>query len=383
MTLLSEALFWVTILLVLSTYFLYPLLLWAAGILFRRHTRRGDDRPAVSVIIAAFNEGKDIAQKLENTLELEYPAEKLEILVGSDGSTDETVAIAERFAHRGVQVVDFRQNRGKTSVQNDLVERSSGEILVFTDAASFLGRDALIKLVRNFSDQRVGCVAGKMRFVGTEANLTTRSQGLYWRYEVWIRDLESRLGSLIGVDGPLYALRRDCYVPLKPYIISDLVTPLLVREMGKRVILEEEAVVDEEPTQASGQESTTRRRITLRGLVGIFSHRSLLNPLAHPWLTFQLVFHKLVRWFVGLLLAVNVAGCILPAFTGNRFFMLMLTGHVAFYLLGLLGWAGSRVGVRARVLSVPYYFCLVNIAASRGIIDFFMGKQAVSWKPVR
>lgn len=383
MFLFAAVLFSVTILLVLSTYFFYPLLLWAAGSLFPRRSDRGEGLPTVSLLIAAYNEGKDIARKLDNALELDYPADKLDILVGSDGSSDETAAIAGRFSGRGVKVVDFPQNRGKTAVQNDLVERSTGEVLVFTDAASFLGRDALIKLVRNFSDQRVGCVAGKMRFVGTGANLTTRSQGLYWRYEVWIRELESRLGSLIGVDGPLYAVRRDCYIPLEPHVISDLVTPLLVREKGKRVILEEEALVDEEPTRESAQESNTRRRITLRGLVGIFSHRSLLNPLAHPWLTAQLVLHKIVRWFVGILLALNLAACAALALAGHRFFVAMLAGHLGFYLLGLLGWAASRTGLQARLLSVPYYFCLVNIAATRGIIDFLRGRQAVSWKPVR
>jgi cellulose synthase/poly-beta-1,6-N-acetylglucosamine synthase-like glycosyltransferase len=374
-------LFLASILLILSTYAFYPLLLLAGSRFFSCRTEKKDVQPTVSVIIAACNEGKDIARKLENTLELEYPPRSLEILVGSDGSTDRTAEIAREFEPRGVRVFDFPENRGKTAVQNDLVAAAGGEILVFTDAASFLNQASIIKLVRNFSDQRVGCVAGKMRFVGTAGNMTTRSQGLYWRYEVGIRELESRLGSLIGVDGPLYAVRRECYVPLHPRIISDLVTPLLVREMGRRVVLEEEAVVDEEPTRGPGQESATRRRITLRGLVGLAAHGSLLNPLRHFWLTFQLVFHKLLRWFVGLLLLLNLLAC--AALCGQRFFMLMLAGHAVFYLLGGLGWAAAKAGVQAKALSVPYYFCLVNIAATRGIVDFLLRKEAVSWKPVR
>jgi len=373
--------FLATIVLVLSTYALYPLLLFLLSSLFPRRTRRGEELPTVSVIIAAYNEEKDIGRKIKNTLALEYPEDRREILVGSDGSSDRTGEIARDSEDRGVQVFDFTENRGKTAVQNDLVRHSSGELLIFTDAASFLNQGSLLKLARNFSDQRVGCAAGKMRFVGTDANLTTRSQGLYWRYEVWIRDLESRLGSMIGVDGPLYAVRRDCFVPLDPHIISDLVTPLLVREMGKRVVLEEDAEVDEEPTRKPAQESSTRRRITLRGLVGLFEHRSLLNPFRHPWLTFQLVFHKVIRWCVGPLLLLNLAACI--GLAGNSFFQLMLAGHLGFYLLGILGWGAAKFGMRSKLLSVPYYFCLVNIAATRGIIDFILRKQAVSWKPVR
>lgn len=373
--------FALTISLCISTFALYPLVIWLFGRLMTFEPRSSDTLPSVSIIIPAFNEGKDIAKKLENTLALDYPGEKLEILVGSDGSTDQTEEFVRQFEERGVRLFAFQENRGKTAVQNDLVAQSRGEILVFTDAASFLNRTSVLKLVRSFADQRIGCVAGKMRFIGTDANLTTRSQGLYWKYEVWIRELESRLGSLIGVDGPLYAVRRDCYIPLEPHIISDLVTPLLVREMGKKVVLEEEAIVDEEPTGKPGQEFSTRRRITLRGLVGLSGHRSLLNPFQHLWLTFQLVFHKLIRWFVGPLLLLNFVTCL--ALSGHRFFLVMIAGHLVFYLLGGLGWVAARLGVRARVLSVPYYFCLVNIAATRGILDFVMRKRVVAWKPVR
>ena len=201
--------FILTISLCISTFALYPLVIWIFGRLTSFRPRSNDVFPSVSIIIPAFNEGKDIARKLENTLALDYPGEKLEILVGSDGSTDQTEEFVRQFEERGVRLFAFQKNRGKTAVQNDLVAQSRGEILVFTDAASFLNRTSILKLVRSFADQRIGCVAGKMRFVGTDSNLTTRSQGLYWRYEVWIRELESRLGSLIGVDGPLYAVRRE------------------------------------------------------------------------------------------------------------------------------------------------------------------------------
>ncbi len=272
-------------------------------------------------------------------------------------------------------------NRGKTAVQNDLVQLSEAEILLFTDAASFLPTNALRKIVRNFADDRVGCVAGRMRFVDTDTNLTTESQGLYWRYEVKIRELESCIGHLIGVDGPLYAVRRQNYIPLECNMISDLITPLLVLEQGKKVILEPDAVVKVEPTEHTGHEFNTRRRITLRGLTGIFYHSRLLNPFKHPALSFQIFFHKMLRWFVGPLVAINFLACLV--LSELWFFKLFLLLYALFIVASLLGWFLEKHEIKVRALTIPYYFSLVNFAAAIGILDFLRNKQAISWKPVR
>jgi cellulose synthase/poly-beta-1,6-N-acetylglucosamine synthase-like glycosyltransferase len=343
--------------------------------------QKADMAPSVSIIISAYNEEKNIERKLKNTLALAYPTDKIEVLIGSDGSTDDTVGVANKFANQTVLIFDFHENRGKTAVQDDLVNSSKGDILIFTDAASFLPKYALKKLVRNFADDRVGCVAGRLRFVDTDANLTTESQGLYWRYEIKIRKLESRIGSLIGVDGPLYAVKRQYYIPLENNMISDLMTPLLVLEQGKKVILEPDAIVDETPTIHPGQEFTTRRRITLRGLVGIFSHMRLLNPLKHPILAFQIFFHKVLRWFIGPLVIINFLACL--ALSGLWFFKLFLLMYTVFILTALFGWVLDKFDKKVNVFTVPYYFSLVNFAATMGIFDFFRNKQAVSWKPVR
>lgn len=372
----------VTFVLCLGSYFLYPLGIFLFGKIAHFSVQQSDILPPVSVIISAYNEGRDIEKKLDNTLALDYPREKVEILVGSDGSTDDTAKVIEKYPEPGIRFFKFQENRGKTSVQNDLVEKASHDILIFTDAASFLPKDALQKMVRNFADKRVGCVAGKMRFIDVDKNITTQSQGLYWRYEVKVRDLESSLGSLVGVDGPLYAVRKECYVPLAPNIISDLMTPLLVLGKGKKVILEPEAFVDEEPKEKSGQEFDTRRRITLRGMVGIFSHSELLNPVRHPLLSVQILFHKVIRWAVGLLVFINVLSCLGLALY-SQVFQWILVGYGVFFISAILGGLAAGRGIKVKALSVPYYFCLVNMAASLGIIDFFRGKQAITWKTVR
>lgn len=370
-----------TIFLCLSSYAFYPIVIWAIGRITPLKFRRADINPHISIIIPAYNEEKNIERKILNTLSLEYPKDKVEILVGSDGSNDESATLVKKFANRGVQLLEFKANRGKTAVQNNLVSRSKGEILIFTDAASFLQRDAIKEIVKSFVDERVGCVAGRMRFVNTDSSLTTQSQSLYWRYELKIRELESNLGSLIGVDGPLYAVRRDSYVPLENNIISDLLTPLLVLEHGKKVVLEPNAIVDENPTLKTGEEFATRRRITLRGLVGLSAYIELLNPFKRPMLAFQIFFHKILRWFVGPLVILNVLACCV--LSGHWLFKCILVVYILFFLAAGLGWGADKLEIKAKTFTIPYYFSLVNFAATMGIIDFLRKKQAIAWKPVR
>jgi cellulose synthase/poly-beta-1,6-N-acetylglucosamine synthase-like glycosyltransferase len=220
-----------------------------------------------------------------------------------------------------------------------------------------------------------------MYFIDTNSNITTQSQGFYWRYESRIRGLESDIGRLIGVDGPLYAVRRDCYVPLERNIISDLITPLLVLARGKKVVLEPQAFVYEDPTQESEQELTTRRRITLRGLASLFVHAELLNPLRSPSLAIQIFFHKMLRWFVGPLALLNGLACVF--LSSNRVFATILVFYCVFALAAAGGWIFDHFGMRNRLFIVPYYFTLVNLAATLGIIDFFRKKQSISWPPTR
>jgi len=371
-----------TILLCCFSYFLYPLIIFIYGFFFKLVVEKGDIKNKISIIISAYNEEINIEKKILNTLDLDYPKGQIEILIGSDGSTDNTGDIANKYIDLGVKFFHFNINRGKTAVQNDLVKNSTGEILVFTDAASYLPQNALKCLLSNFADERIGCVAGKMQFVDTDINLTTQSQGLYWRYEVAIREMESNLGSLIGVDGPLYAVRRKNYIELEHNIISDLITPLLVLEQGKKVILEPEAIVKEDPTIKTGDEFRTRRRITLRGLIGVFSHKNILNPFKHPVLSIQIVLHKLLRWFVGPLVLLNGLASIILAFK-YMFFKVYMMVYLLFFILAGLGWLTEKLNIKIRILAIPYYFTLVNLAATMGIVDFFKKKQAVSWTPVR
>jgi cellulose synthase/poly-beta-1,6-N-acetylglucosamine synthase-like glycosyltransferase len=373
--------FFATLFLCFTTYVLYPVCIWIVGKVFPFTPHRKEITPTVSIIIPAYNEAMHIREKVENTMALDYPEEKVEILVGSDGSDDGMGDLMKGYLEGKVHFVEFKTNRGKTTVQNDLVELSKGEILIFTDAASFLSQDAVRKIIRNFADERVGCVAGSMRFDGNARTLTTESQQLYWRYESKIRHLESRIGSLIGVDGPLYAVRRSSFVPLEHYAISDFIMPLKILEQGKKVVLEPEAVVEESPTLRGRHEFATRRRITLRGLVGLAMYKDLLSPFRGPWLCLQIIAHKVLRWFVGPLVILNAGAALF--LSDIWFFKAVVAGYLCLLLGAILGLGMERLHMHPRVLIVPYYFALVNLAGTMGIVDFFRKKQAVTWKPVR
>lgn len=379
------SLFWITAFLIIFTYVIYPLILFILNRFIPSKVKKEPIEPRISVIISAYNEEKHLLKKLENTLSLDYPKHKLEIIVGSDGSIDRTAQIAQSFAAREkhVRILSFNVNRGKTSVQNDCVRDASGDILVFTDAASFMPADVLKKLIRNFADPRVGCVAGRMVYIDTDRNINTESQGFYWKYEMKIREWESGIGRMIGVDGPLYAMRKKNYVELKPQIISDFISPLLVLKAGNRVILEQEAIIKEEPTVKSEHEIKTRRRITQRSLSGIKSHMSLLNIFKSPVLALQIVFHKVIRWFVGPLLILNLLATICLASKNIYFFQFISALYIMLFAFGLVGYVLNRSNIKIRYFSIPYYFLLVNYAATLGIMDFIFNRQAVTWEPVR
>lgn len=360
-------------------YILYPLIITLVSRILDRKYLRKNIRPPISIIISAYNEEKHISRKIENTLALDYPEDCLEIIVGSDGSTDKTVEIVRSYQNRGVKLLAFSENRGKTMVQNDCVRQARHEIIVFMDASSLCETDALRNLVAPFEDSRVGCVAGKLVYVQSQNNLTTESQGIYWKYEQLLKRAESRLGSLVGVDGPLYAIRKQLYVNLDSDIISDLITPLLIIRDGHAVVYEARASTYEEATTSPKDELRTRRRIVTRGLLGLFRYPELFSLTQRPLLAFQIVSHKILRWFAGLYFILMMFSSLLLIY--RPFYLLVCVGLLVFIILAFQGLK-TQENPR-KIFAVPYYFVLVNWAALLGVIDYFRGKRVISWNPLR
>ncbi|HHJ34396.1 MAG TPA: glycosyltransferase family 2 protein, partial [Gammaproteobacteria bacterium] len=283
---MMEKLFWFNLVLVLYIYLGYPALINLLA-LFKTSASKDDVRgetdglPSVSILIAAYNEEKDIKATIINKTELDYPGDRLEILVVSDESTDATDAIVKELAEESdISIRLFRQKprRGKTSGLNMIVPEAKGEIIVFSDANSIYHKDALNRLVANFYDAEVGYVTGKMVYTNPDGSLVGDGCSSYMKYENWMRSKETILGSVVGVDGGIDAMRRGLYEPLRADQLPDFVQPLKVVEKGFRVVYEPEAILKEDALSNAASEYTMRVRVTLRALWALKDMRFLFNP---------------------------------------------------------------------------------------------------------
>jgi len=368
----------VCIVIVGYVYVGYPLLL-ACGLLGRRKpVYRSTTYPSVSVIIPAHNEQDVIGEKIENIRALSYPQDRVEILVGSDGSRDGTAAIVRKYA--GVTLYERPSQSGKSSIQNALVKRSSGEILLFTDADCFAGTDALAQLVENFADRRVGLVTARPSYFNADENEVTQNEGIYLRYESWLQRQESGRGLLAMASGSFFAVRRSLWQPLQGNVGDDFVIPLQVALQGFRVVVDARAAVRTDLAQNRlSSILAMRRRIISKDLLGLMRNAAVLNPLRTGPVAISLWSHKLLRWLVPyFLLGAFVANLFL---LGSRFFFVTLALQLAFYGMAILGVTAPE-HVKSR-WSIPASFCVVNFAALLATIQCLSGRTSGQWKPAR
>lgn len=359
----------------------YPFLAILLGNLVRRRIDCGSETPAVTMIITAYNEEKHIGEKIRNVLALDYPRDLLDIVVASDASDDATDDIVRSHASSNVQLLRIEGRLGKTACQNAAAAEASGDILVFTDATTVLDPRALKAMVRNFHDPRVGCVAGLLVYVSRQDDATGRGGRSYWGYESMLRIAESRLGSLIGVSGQLYAVRKEVYRPIAPDLISDFVIAMVVREQGLRTVLEPEAMCFEETLDLADRELSMRVRVILRSLYAIATKRRLLNPLRYGAFAWQLWSHKLLRYLAPVfLLTALVANIVLAA--QGEYVVLLLVQLVAL-AAGAVGFLQLRILRRSRLLTQPYYFLLTIVASAISLVRFAKGEKVVTWTPLR
>jgi glycosyltransferase involved in cell wall biosynthesis len=381
-----EILFWSLVGLILWTYAGYPLLLAILAPLSRRRLAVAPIEPTISVIISAYNEEKAIGQKLENTLAMDYPPGKLQVIVASDCSTDRTHEIVGQFADRGVELVVLPHRGGKTAAQNAAVERARGEVLVFTDATTTFGPDTLRELVKGFADPRVGCVDAAHESISTRGTVVGRGGRTYRAYEGRIKELEARVHSLIGVTGCLYAVRASLYEPLDTDLISDFVIAGHVVSKGCIAVTSDRIVTRETTHEDASKEFEMRVRVIVRSINGLVREARMLNPFRYGFFSFQLLSHKVLRYLVPeLLLATFVVSLALALSGGPRayFYACMVAGQLAVYFAALLGWLSLRLNVRAPLLHIPFYFVIANLAALWGLLQYLRGERKVTWTTVR
>jgi len=376
--------FWIAVLLLDYIYFGYPFLLYLLSF-FRRSQIRTDEtyQPTVSLIIAAYNEEAVIADKIENSLRLDYPKDKFEIIVFSDASSDRTDEIVKRYAEQGVKLLRIEGRKGKTYCQNEAAKIARGEILVFSDANSMYEPDAIRKLVRHFADERVGCVSGELRYRSDKGGV--EGERAYWKYDQIIKRLESKASSLVTANGAIYAVRRNLYEPLQADVISDFAEPLTIVQKGYRVIYEPEAVAWETTAKDPKKEFRRRLRIVTRSVHSLLRDRSLLNllnPLRYGVFSIQLWSHKVLRWLSGLFLLLIFALNI-PLLGQGTVYIITMAGQGAFYLLAFWGFISEAVLNRRapKLPHIAYYFCLSCYAMLKGVYNGLRGRTIVTWQP--
>lgn len=379
---IGQAVFWTCVTLLTYVYVGYPLLVFFASRLFPRQVGSAEIQPKVTVLITAFNEEAAIRQKLENTLAIDYPAEKLEILVASDGSTDGTDEIVREFATRGVRLFRQEGRVGKTTTQNNAVQQATGEIVLFSDATTVYGKDVLSHVLPPFADETVGCVAGRLVYLDNESTNVGKGAQNYWSYETFLKNAESRACSLIGASGCLYAVRRAAYEPMYAEACSDFLICTILYRKNLRSVFASDAVCYEYTNRNAADELRMRVRVISQTFTDLWRNRDMLNPFRSGFYSVELVSHKLLRYAIPLVLAMLFIANILLA-AASPFYLAALVMQVSFYVLSFTGWLVERSGRSSGFLAMPLYFTLANFASAIGFYKFLRGERYARWEPIR
>jgi cellulose synthase/poly-beta-1,6-N-acetylglucosamine synthase-like glycosyltransferase len=366
---------------IIYPYAVYPAALKILGSVFRRDIPRRDGTPVITVIISAFNEEKVIGEKIENTLKLDYPVEHLEIIVVSDNSTDKTNEIVKRYEKQGVLLLAQPVRKGKTAGLNEAVKNARGDILFFTDADSLYKTDALKIAAGVFSgNPKVGLLTGSTDYLAERDGKMVATTGMYTRLERFIKRQESLLGSCVGADGAIFAMRRALYSSLQHDDINDLVLPLNVVRQGWRVVFHENLVCTEAPAADESGEFNRQVRITNRTLRALFRNADLMNILQYPLFSLELISHKLIRLTVPLfmlfLLPLNIL-----LLTKGGIYSFMLLAQMVVYGFCLVRFRKERAGKRSTLLTFLYHFVIINLSMLIGWMKYLSGQKNVTWDP--
>ena len=374
-----QVVFWLCACVIAYVYAGYPVMVRLLARFVGRGVVRAPIRPRVTVVIAAYNEARGIRAKLVNVSSLDYSPELVDVIVASDASSDGTDEIVTAFDPSRVRLIRVEGRQGKTACQNIAMQGATGEIVVFTDATTRIAAQALNALTANFADPAVGCVAGSLVYETASRNPTGEGGAAYWSYELNLRRAESALGSLVGVSGCLYAVRRSAYRPIAPELISDFVIALHLHEQGLRTVLEPAAVCFEETLAHAGQELSMRVRVAVRSINALVAERRLLNPLRYGRFAWQLWSHKVLRyasplfWFAALGTSLALAA--------NPLYVTLFALQIVLIAAGIAGFLLQAR--RPGLLTKPYYFLLTNVASLLAILRYLKGERIVAWKPIR
>lgn len=380
---------WLSLVALVYVYAGYPLLARLLGNRRRRTWPPVADAklPTVTVLIAAYNEAKHIVETVTNKLEADYPADKLDVIVISDASDDGTDDLVRGVIadHPGrVRMIRQEPRAGKTSGLNLAVPEATGDVLVFSDANSLYGTDTVRHLVAPLNDPEVGYVTGRMVYRAPDGSLTGEGCSAYMRYENKLRGWESGMGSIVGVDGGVDAMRRAIYRPMRADQLPDFVQPLTVREQGYRVVYAEQALLYEDALAAADDEFRMRVRVSLRALHALKDKAALLNPFRFGLFAWQLFSHKVLRYLAFLfMLTAGIANLALVGMdSASGFWSLLLVVQILFYTAAQFGnLMNSQGQTPPHLVGMIYYLCVLNLAGALAFVQFLQGRKQVTWKP--
>lgn len=380
------ALFWVCLFIIFYAFVGYGIFLFVL-LLLKRLVYKPEstlysftELPSVTLIIAAYNEGSIIRKKIENTLLLSYPLNKLNYIVVTDGSTDNSAVIVAEYPQI---ILLHREGRtGKINAVHRAMQQVNSEIVIFTDANTFLNQDALINISRHYKNQLVGAVAGEKRVWIDEKSDATAGEGIYWKYESKLKKWDSDLNSVVGAAGELFSIRTSLYEPVeKDTLLDDFIISMRIAAKGFKIVYEPEAFAMETSSENIKEELKRKVRIAAGGIQSILRLKELLNVFRYPILSFQYISHRVLRWTVIPFLIIFVFALnILIIIRGSSvLYLIFFSVQIIFYMAAALGWLLEKRQLRNKFLFIPYYFVLMNYAVLAGIKRFYTGAQQVTW----
>ncbi len=372
---MAQIIFWLSIIFIFYAYAGYPLMLLAIATVRTKNVKKGNITPFVSFIITAYNEEARIKGKIDNTLSQDYPPERLEVIVASDCSGDKTDEIVLNYEDKGVKLVRSPERKGKENAQNHAINEASGEVFVFSDVATVLPRDAVWNIVRNFGDETVGCVSSVDKFIDRDGR--TSGEGAYIRYEMNLRDLETKVNSLVGLSGSFFAARRSVCSPWAKDLPSDFNTMLNSAKLRLRGISDPDSIGYYPNISNERQEYGRKVRTIVRGISAFMKNLDLLNPVKYGLFSWQIFSHKLCRWLVPF--------AMMPAFLSSLYLSLNSGFYLSVFVLQLIFYVFAISGIAAKssraVFKIPGFFVLVNLSILTAWYRYLKGENIIMWTP--
>lgn len=383
-------LFWILVFFVLYSYIVYPVIILVAGEFFGRNKQYiallpKNELPTITLLVTAYNEIDVVEQKIENSKALQYPTEKLKLMWVTDGSNDGTPEKVQSYTN--INVLHESQRNGKIHAMNRAALMVDTEIIVFCDANTMLTQDTLLHIAKHFKNPKVGCVAGEKQVLNPQKSAAGTGEGLYWKYESWLKKLDYRLNTTLGAAGELFAIRKKLFNPVESdTVLDDFIISLRIAAAGYTVAYEPSAIATELPSFSIKEEMKRKIRIAAGGYQSLLRLTFLFNIFKHGWLSFQFISHKIFRWLIcplSMLLLIPTHTIIILQNPQNIFFIIAGIIHISAYTMALIGWLMETSNLKNSWFYLPYYFVSTNIAQIRGLLRYLKKSQPVNWEKAR